>query len=179
MGIKFKRQGGGSTNYSSATAPTSLNYGEPAVDSAGYIYVGNGTKQVVSRVKSADSATTATSATSATTAVRATNASNADRAKFDMPLYYATLYATSWSNYGSYYTQSPYCYAKDGGPSMTSAMQLSPPMTQGTGVQSTDEALMESLNIINAGTTTPGAGRITVKVWEKPETDITVYYYAR
>ncbi len=176
MGIRFKRQGGGATNYNSAKAPTSLNYGEPAVDSSGYIYVGNGSKQVVSRVKNADSCT---SATSATTAVRATNASNADRAKFDLPLYRAYLSASSWSNYGSYYTQSPSCSAEDGGPSMTSSMQLSPPMTQATGVQSTDESLMESLNIINAGTTTPGYGQITVKVWEKPETDITVYYYAR
>ena len=179
MGIKFKRQGGGSTNYNSATAPTSLNYGEPAVDSEGRIYVGNGQRQVVSRVKMADSCTNATNATSATTAVRATNASNADRAKFDLPLYHAYLSASSWSNYGSYYTQSANCYAESGGPSMTSGMQLSPPMTQGTGVQSTDESLMETLNIINAGTTTPGYGRITVKVWEKPETDITVYYYAR
>ena len=167
MGIKFKRQGGGSTNYNSAKAPTSLNYGEPAVDSEGRIYVGNGQRQVVSRVKIADSCTNATSA------------SNADRAKFDLPLYHAYLSASSWSNYGSYYTQSPSCYAESGGPSMTSDMQLSPPMTQGTGVQSTDESLMETLNIINAGTTTPGYGRITVKVWEKPETDITVYYYAR
>ena len=86
MGIKFKRQGGGLTNYNSATAPTSLNYGEPAVDSEGRIYVGNGQRQVVSRVKIADSCTNATNATSATTAVRATNASNADRAKFDLPL---------------------------------------------------------------------------------------------
>lgn len=164
MGIKFKRQGGGSTNYNSATAPTSLNYGEPAVDSEGRIYVGNGQHQVVSRVKIADSCT---------------NASNADRAKFDLPLYHAYLSASNWSDYGSYYTQSTSCYAESGGPSMTSGMQLSQPMTQGTGVQSTDESLMKTLNIINAGTTTPGSGRITVKVWKKPETDITVYYYAR
>lgn len=46
MGIKFKRQGGGSTNYNSATAPTSLKYGEPAVDSAGTLYIGDGSGAV-------------------------------------------------------------------------------------------------------------------------------------
>lgn len=185
MGIRFKRQGGGTYNYSSATAPTSLGYGEPAVDSAGRIYVGSGTGSVVSRVSVADSCTTASSATSATratTASRADNATNADhasRATFDMPLYRARFYASSWSSSDGKYTQTATCSAVDGGPTMTYSMRPSPPMTEATGIQSTDEALQETLSIINNGTSTPGYGQMTVSVWEKPETDINVYYYAR
>ena len=51
--VYFKRQGGGTSSPTVAKAPTSLAYGEPAIDSAGVIYVGNGKGEVVSKVKHA------------------------------------------------------------------------------------------------------------------------------
>lgn len=156
MGIKFKRQGGGNSNSNVAAAPKSLNYGEPAVDSAGNLYVGNGSGAVVSRVK------------------------NAERSNFDMPMYKITLSVTGWSGDSSNgFTQEAICSALDNAPDLTADMQLGVPMTIPTGVKATDELLQETLTILNLGTSTPGAGKITVKVWEKPTTDIPVYYYAR
>lgn len=156
MGIKFKRQGGGSSNSNVAAAPTSLNYGEPAIDSAGNLYVGNGSGKVVSRVK------------------------NAERSNFDMPLYRASLSVTGWSGSAEDgFTQEAVASPQGGAPDLTADMQLGVPMTLPTGVKNTDELLQETLTILNLGTSTPGAGKVTAKVWEKPTTDIAVYYYAR
>ena len=174
MGIRFKRQGGGTSSSATAKAPTSLGYGEPAVDSEGRLYIGSGKGQVVSRVKVADTCTKADSATTADTADYAT------RAKFHMPLYSITLKVDEWSlqNDGRY-GQVPDIVAVDGGPNLPGNGTVSPPMAKPTGVKETDELLQETLNIINAGTTSFGSTSAIVKVWEKPETDITVYYYAR
>lgn len=67
----------------------------------------------------------------------------------------------------------------DGGPAVTDGMQLGPPMYLPTGVQATDEALAEVCGAINGGTSTPGQGEVTLKVWEKPTADADIYYYGK
>lgn len=64
MAIQLKRQGAANAANcsSSPLKPTGLAYGEPAVDSAGYLYVGDGKGQVVSRTRYADSTGTASTA---------------------------------------------------------------------------------------------------------------------
>lgn len=42
MGIRLKRQGGLDDCSKAAVAPTALKYGEPAIDSAGTLYIGTG-----------------------------------------------------------------------------------------------------------------------------------------
>ena len=42
MGIRLKRQGGRDACSKAAVAPTALKYGEPAIDSAGTLYIGTG-----------------------------------------------------------------------------------------------------------------------------------------
>ena len=42
MGIRLKRQGGLDACSKAAVAPTALKYGEPAIDSAGTLYIGTG-----------------------------------------------------------------------------------------------------------------------------------------
>lgn len=66
-----------------------------------------------------------------------------------------------------------------GGPAVTDSMQLGPPMYLPTGVQATDEALAEVCSAINGGTSTPGQGEVTLKVWEKPTADADIYFYGK
>lgn len=66
-----------------------------------------------------------------------------------------------------------------GGPAVTDNMQLGPPMYLPTGVQATDEALAEVCSAINGGTSTPGAGNVALKVWEKPTADADIYFYGK
>ena len=52
--IQMKRQGGGTSNTSStAKVPSTLAYGEIAVDCFGNMYCGDGKQQVKSQVKNA------------------------------------------------------------------------------------------------------------------------------
>lgn len=64
MAVQLKRQGvvNAASCSDSPLKPTSLAYGEPAIDSAGYLYIGDGSGKVVSRVRYADDC--ATSSTS-------------------------------------------------------------------------------------------------------------------
>lgn len=66
-----------------------------------------------------------------------------------------------------------------GGPAVTDNMQLGPPMYLPTGVQATDEELASVCGIINNGISTPGAGNVALKVWEKPTADADIYYYGK
>lgn len=65
------------------------------------------------------------------------------------------------------------------GEAVTAATQLAPPMLLPTGEQATDEALAETLALINAGFAETAAGSITLTVWELPATDIELYWYGR
>lgn len=65
------------------------------------------------------------------------------------------------------------------GAAVTAATQLAPPMLLPTGEQATDEALAETLALINAGFAETAAGSITLTVWELPATDIELYWYGR
>lgn len=102
-----------------------------------------------------------------------------DDAKNGLWLYNATLVVDGWSVADSGYAQTVAITAADGGPTVTANTQLSGPMCLPTGVQETDETLQETLSIINAGVTTSGDGSVTIKVWEQPSSDITVYWYGR
>lgn len=100
---------------------------------------------------------------------------------YALPLYAATLLADGWGEAGTdgSYTQTAACTPQDGGPAVTASTNLLGPMARPTGVQATDEALQAALGIINRGTSTPGAGTVTCKVWELPECDITVTWPGR
>ncbi len=95
-------------------------------------------------------------------------------------LYAATLTVAAWKGDDSAgYTQTATCTTQDGGPAVTATMQFGIPMARPTGVRETDSALRDALQIVNSGVVTPGAGNVTVKVWEKPASDIQVFWYAR
>ena len=87
-------------------------------------------------------------------------------------VYTATYTVAGWtvSGDGTYWTQSKSITG------MTATMQLLAPMCRHTGVKATDDALDTALDIINKGTVTSQAGSVLIKVWEKPVTDIDVYW---
>lgn len=162
--VYFKRQGGGKSSDLIAEAPPTLEYGEPAVDSNGVLYVGNGKGKVVSKVQEAGNG---------------------------MWLYKATFAVNAWKNSSSSrsndYIQTADVTAVDGGPMLTPSMNLSIPLAQTTDNNDTNNELLEALSIINGSsktvqvTTVNGNDKtvITVRATEKPSCDITVYWYAR
>lgn len=77
------------------------------------------------------------------------------------------------------WTQTVALTPYDGGPAVTDGMQLGPPMYLPTGVQATDEELASVCGIINNGISTPGAGNVALKVWEKPTADADIYFYGK
>lgn len=94
-------------------------------------------------------------------------------------LYRATLYVSSWTTSGDSYYQWASITAVDGGPGVTSSTILSSPMTIQTNSSSTNETLQAALDIINRGYTVVNSAGAYVYVWEKPTSDIPVYWYAR
>ena len=162
--VYFKRQGGGKSSDLAAKAPPTLEYGEPAVDSEGVLYVGNGKGKVVSKVQEAGNG---------------------------MWLYKATFAVDAWQNSSSSqsnsYTQTADITAVDGGPILTPSMTLSAPLAQTTDNNDTNKELLKALSIINGSsktvqvTTVDGNDKtvITVNAAKKPSCDITVYWYAR
>ena len=96
-------------------------------------------------------------------------------------LYKATLTVAAWTsttvNSVAAYTQTVTPTKVNGGPTITAQMQFDGPMCRQTNNTDTNETLMEVLNIINAGyTVTNAAGTVTVTVFEKPTSDIEVYW---
>ena len=162
--VYFKRQGGGKSSDLAAKAPPTLEYGEPAVDSEGVLYVGNGKGNVVSKVQEAGNG---------------------------MWLYKATFAVDAWKNSSSSqsdgYIQIADVTAVDGGPILTQSMNLSAPLAQTTDNNDTNKELLKALSIINGSsktvqaTTVDGNDKtvITVNAAKKPSCDITVYWYAR
>lgn len=151
--VYFKRQGGGTSSNIVAKAPSSLAYGEPAIDTDGTIYVGNGKGKVVSKVKDAGNG---------------------------LWLYSGTYKTDSWTaNSDGTFSQSVAVSAVDSGPELAASATLGAPMTVKTVNLDTNATLSEALGIINNGICTVTAGNIAIKVSEKPSCDITVYWYAR
>lgn len=162
--VYFKRQGGGKSSDLIAEAPPTLEYGEPAVDSNGVLYVGNGKGKVVSKVQEAGNG---------------------------MWLYKATFAVDAWKNSSSSqsdsYTQTADVTAVDGGPILTPNMNLSAPLAQTTDNNNTNKELLKALSIINGSSktvqVTAANGNdktvITVNATKKPSCDITVYWYTR
>ena len=180
--IKFKRQGGGSSSSASASAPSSLAYGEPAVASDGTFYVGSGRGGVVSKVKNAEKASNAdyaTNASKATTATNATNATNADNALNGLWEFYGTCSVNGWYSSGSNYYQYVSVRSAYGSKTMTSSARLSSPMTSQTTNYDTNQEKLKALAIINAGTCTPYSGQVKIQCQEKPQCDIDVHWYVK
>lgn len=162
--VYFKRQGGGKSSDLAAEAPPTLEYGEPAVDSDGVLYVGNGKGKVVSKVQEAGNG---------------------------MWLYKATFAVDAWKNSSASqsdgYTQTADITAVDGGPILTPSMNLSAPLARTTDNNNTNKELLKALSIINGSSKTvqvtmaDGNDKtvITVNATKKPSCDITVYWYAR
>lgn len=166
--VYFKRQGGGKSSDLTAEAPPTLEYGEPAVDSDGVLYVGNGKGNVVSKVQEAG------------------NGMWLYKATFAVDAWKSTPSASSSHDY-SYYIQTADITAVDGGPMLTPSMNLSAPLAQTTSNNDTNKELLKALSIINGSSKTvqvtaaDGQDKaiITVKAEKKPSCDITVYWYAR
>ena len=166
--VYFKRQGGGKSSDLAAEAPPTLEYGEPAVDSDGVLYVGNGKGNVVSKVQEAGNG---------------------------MWLYKATFAVDAWEEIvenqsdddSDVYQQTADITAVDGGPMLTPSMNLSAPLAQTTSNNDTNKELLKALSIINGSsktvqvTTADGNDKATIMVTasKKPSCDITVYWYAR
>ena len=96
-------------------------------------------------------------------------------------LYKATLTVAAWTsttvNSVAAYTQTVTPTKVNGGPTITAQMQFDGPMCRQTNNIDTNEKLLEVLNIINVGyTVTNAAGTVTVTVFEKPTSDIEVYW---
>lgn len=169
--VYFKRQGGGKSSDLTAEAPPTLEYGEPAVDSDGVLYVGNGKGKVVSKVQEAGNGMWL---------YKATFAVDAWRKKFSAA-------SSSSDNDIFYYIQTANVTAVDGGPILTPSMNLSAPLAQTTDNNDTNKELLKALSIINGSsktvqvTTVDGNDKtvITVNAAKKPSCDITVYWYAR
>lgn len=170
--VYFKRQGGGKSSDLTAEAPPTLEYGEPAVDSEGVLYVGNGKGKVVSKVQEAGNGMWLYKATFAVDAWQerhiGASSSSSDHSIF-------------------YYIQTANVTAVDGGPILTPSMNLSAPLAQTTDNNDTNKELLKALSIINGSsktvqvTTVDGNDKtvITVNAAKKPSCDITVYWYAR
>lgn len=166
--VYFKRQGGGKSSDLAAKAPPTLEYGEPAVDSDGVLYVGNGKGKVVSKVQEAG------------------NGMWLYKATFAVDAWRSVASASSSHDY-SYYIQTSDVTAVDGGPMLTPSMNLSASLAQTTDNNDTNKELLKALSIINGSskivqvTAVDGNDKavITVKAAKKPSCDITVYWYAR
>lgn len=95
-------------------------------------------------------------------------------------IYKATYTIAAWTGddtNGYTQTVSPVA-VESGSPAISSKTQLSGPMTQSTNVKATNEALLAALNIINSGySTTKDNGTVVTTVFEKPVSDIVVYWY--
>ena len=92
-------------------------------------------------------------------------------------LYSGKFLLNAWTKDGNAYTQTVALVKETDGPNVTTNSHfMSGPMHRSTGIQATDEILRDNLNIINEGSGKLGDNKITVKVWEKPSADITVYW---
>ncbi len=67
----------------------------------------------------------------------------------------------------------------DGGPAVTAATILRPPMWQPTGDEDADNEIREAMSIVAEGSCTTGAGTVAIKVWDHPETAITIFWDGR
>ena len=151
--IQMKRQGGGTSNTSStAKVPSTLAYGEIAVDCFGNMYCGDGKQQVKSQVK------------------------NAGNVLFT---YKGTLNKDSWYSSGGMYVYTINVASIDGGPDINPDFILSPPMGQQTENFATNQAIQEALGFVNAGRCVPGTKQITCKAFQKPTINFDIYWYAR
>ena len=167
--VYFKRQGGGKSSDLAAKAPPTLEYGEPAVDSDGVLYVGNGKGNVVSKVQEAGNGMWLYKATFAVDAWQKKLGGSSDDDDIDIVVQTADITAV------------------DGGPMLTPSMNLSAPLAQTTSNNDTNKELLKALSIINGSsktvqvTTADGNDKaiITVTASKKLSCDITVYWYAR
>lgn len=99
--------------------------------------------------------------------------------------YYATLTLDGWTqidenNAENGFTQTATCdiVEKNGIP-ITESTQLSIPMAKGENDFDENDAIREALNLVCDGIVISGEGTVTVKVRQKPEREITVYWYGR
>lgn len=181
--IKFKRQGGGASSSASATPPSSLAYGEPAVASDGTFYVGDGSGKVVSKVKNSaqsDSSKTADHATEADHSKKAdssTNSSYAEDAQNGQWEFVGTYKLDAWSGSSSPFTQTVSVSPVYGDISMKETARLSNPMTEQTDSFDTNTKKLKALALINNGKCTPGNGTVTIQCNEKPTCDIDIHWY--
>ena len=94
-------------------------------------------------------------------------------------LYRGTFKVDGWTAANGVYTQKVSVSPVDGGPALTSSMNLSTPMTAKTTTLATNATLSKALGIINTGSCVVEAASVTITAANKPTCDIAVYWYAR
>lgn len=94
-------------------------------------------------------------------------------------LYSGTFKVDGWTAAGGVYTQKVTVSPVDGGPALTSSMNLSVPMTAKTATLDTNATLSRVLELINTGSCVVGSASVTITAASKPTCDIVVYWYAR
>lgn len=94
-----------------------------------------------------------------------------------VPYHYKAYFNVgSWNSSGSTYTQTATLEAVDGGPTPNSDFVFnSDALTDQTSNQETNDALLESLNRINAGNMTLGDGTLSIEAFEQPATSLWVH----
>ena len=94
-------------------------------------------------------------------------------------LYRGTFKVDGWTAANGVYTQKVSVSPVDGGPALTSSMNLSVPMTAKTATLATNATLSRVLELINTGSCVVGSASVTITAESKPTCDIVVYWYAR
>lgn len=94
-------------------------------------------------------------------------------------LYRGTFKVDGWTAANGAYTQKVSVSPVDGGPALTSSMNLSVPMTAKTATLATNATLSRVLELINTGSCVVGSASVTITAESKPTCDIVVYWYAR
>ena len=154
MSITLRRQGGGNSNTMSAEAPASLMYGEPAVDSEGCLYVGDGSGAVASKV-------------------------NESRNGYWM--YETVLLLDGWTETGEgtrQYTQTVVCKKRNRlAQEPTEKLRLFCPMCAHGANQTENDNLQDLLNAVNKGSAVvTNDGTVTITIPEIAKCNITIYW---
>ena len=154
--------------------PTNTTYGDATTSASGLM--SSGDKSKLDGIASGANKTIVDSSLSASSTNPVQN--KAVYAK-NLWLYRGTFKVDGWTAANGVYTQKVSVSPVDGGPALTSSMNLSTPMTAKTTTLATNATLSKALGIINTGSCVVEAASVTITAANKPTCDIAVYWYAR
>lgn len=154
--------------------PTNTTYGDATTSASGLM--SSGDKSKLDGIASGANKTIVDSSLSASSTNPVQN--KAVYAK-NLWLYRGTFKVDGWTAANGVYAQEVSVSPVDGGPALTSSMNLSTPMTAKTTTLSTNATLSKALGIINTGSCVVEDASVTITAANKPTCDIAVYWYAR